>query len=182
MYHKNDCPHCIRLMPYINEIKDKSKKFSSELEVNTINCENCDCSALEIKTVPTLILRDGRNEITRSKGYKEWNVLVNFIGKNTNIDMKYLDMKLSTEINEINVLHERDFYSGFMGPWVIVFFDKQRDPIRKTFKDLIEKYMGRVKFGEIQKSSASNLVHRFNINKFPAILCLYDGIMAGYNG
>lgn len=175
-YYKPDCSFCDKISPYLDEIDDRI----DNLKYNQVNCNECDCSELSIKGVPTLILRKDGKEIDRLRGYNDFNKIVSFVSQ-IGIDPNIFTNK-KTKSGEVQVLYERDFYTGFSGPWIILFYSTKKEPLRDLIKEIAKKYENKISVGEISKKSSINIIHRFNISVYPTILALNDGILAGYNG
>ncbi|ELQ76395.1 Thioredoxin/protein disulfide isomerase [Trachipleistophora hominis] len=180
-FYKENCVHCQNMSPHINEIEDMLMRHDTGIKFKQISCDECDCDALDIVAVPTLILNKGKEEISRLRGYSDYNGIAKFITDNLDVDMKVFS-RASPEDGKVIVLYERDFYSGFEGPWLILFYSKRKDPIRTIVADVAKKYSGQLKVGEISENNAVNLTHRFNIQTFPAVIAIYNGILAGYSG
>lgn len=180
-FYSDNCDHCTKIAPHFNEIKDKIVENNLNMKINNVNCQTCDCSALDITAIPTMILSKGKEEIARHRGYTEYNGIVKFLTDNLEISEKVFDKSIKNT-GKVIQLYERDFYSGFKGPWMILFYSKKKDKLRGIFNDLAINYYDRLNIGEISESNSVNLIHRFNIQSFPAIITIYNGILAGYNG
>lgn len=180
-FFKDDCTHCQKITPHINEVQDKLVFNNLGLKLKQVNCDECNCDALDIVAVPTLILSKGKEELSRLRGYADYENIVKFITDNLDIDSKIFN-RHTGEDGKITILYERDFYSGFKGPWLILFYSKRKEKMREAMKDIASKYAGQLKVGEITETNAYNLTHRFNIQTYPAIIAIYNGILAGYNG
>ncbi|KAG0420769.1 Thioredoxin domain-containing protein 5 [Dictyocoela roeselum] len=175
-YYKEDCPHCAKITPFIEEIKDKV----DFIRFNDVNCNDCDCKELNIKAVPTLILRKDGQEIDRFRGYNDFHQIIMFL-RQVGVTPDMIEKpKMANGV--VKELYERDFYKAFEGPWLILFYSKKNDKVRDLMKEAAIKYRGKVNFGEINKTSSVNIVPRFNISVFPTILAMFNGIVSGYSG
>lgn len=179
-FFTDKCSHCEGIAPHFNEVKDKIRQNNLNLRVNEVNCNSCDCRALDIVSVPTLILSKGLEEINRMRGIAEYEEIVKFLTDNLDID-KHVFEKSIKNSGKVLYLYERDFYSGFDGPWMILFYANRNDKVRGVMEEIAIKHYGKLNVGEISQSNAVNLLHRFNIQSFPAIIVIYNGILAGYN-
>lgn len=180
-FHSNNCDHCTKIAPHFNEIKDKIMANNLNMKIKNVDCTECDCSALDIAAIPTIILSKGKEEISRHRGFAEYEGLVKFLTDNLEIDEKIFEKSVNTS-GKVIQLYERDFYSGFKGPWIILFYSKRRENLREIFEDIAIKYYNKLNVGEMSEGNAVNLLHRFNIQSFPAVIAIYNGILAGYNG
>ncbi|KRH94952.1 Thioredoxin/protein disulfide isomerase [Pseudoloma neurophilia] len=180
-FYSENCDHCTKIAPHFNEISDKIKENNLNMKIRNVDCNTCDCSALDISAIPTVILSKGKEEIARHRGYTEYKGLVKFLTDNLELDEKIFETTVNSA-GKVIQLYERDFYSGFQGPWLILFYSKRKDPLREVFEELAIKYYGKLNVGEMSEGNAVNLLHRFNIQSFPAVIAIYNGILAGYNG
>ncbi|KAG0442135.1 Thioredoxin [Dictyocoela muelleri] len=175
-YYKEDCPHCLKITPFLEEIKDKV----NFIRFNEVNCNDCECKEHDIKAVPTLVLRKDGVEIDRIRGYNDFHRIIMFLGQ-VGVTPDMIENKKFGN-GDVQRLYERDFYKAFEGPWMILFYSSKNDKVRDLMKEAADKYRGKVNFGEINKSSSINLVPRFNISVLPTIIALYNGIVTSYNG
>lgn len=179
-FFKDECTHCQRIAPHMNEIGDRLALSDSHIRMKSMNCDECACDALDVVAVPTLILSRGKEEISRLRGYADYDAIAKFIADNVDVPIEVFTRSRSSDSHVIT-LYERDFYSGFNGPWLILFYSKKKDPLRDVLARLAVDFSGRINIGEISEGNAVNLTHRFNIQTYPAIIGIYNGILAGYN-
>lgn len=180
-FYSTNCEHCTKIAPHFNEIKDKIMENNLNMKVKNVNCGECDCSALDIAAIPTIILSKGKEELARHRGFTDYDGLVKFLTDNLELEDKIFEKSVNSSGSVIQ-LYERDFYSGFKGPWIILFYSRRKDKVREIFEEIAIKYYGKLNVGEMSEGNAVNLLHRFNIQSFPAIIAIYNGILAGFNG
>ncbi|KAF7695770.1 Thioredoxin domain-containing protein 5 [Cucumispora dikerogammari] len=176
-YSKPNCPNCQATIPHFSELKERLKT-DYRLRLRTIDCSIYNCLPTGIKHLPTFILYEGDKEIGRLPGMRTYESLADFLLGNTNIDKESL-IKIKHSDGVIT-LYERDFYSSFNGPWVILFYEDRKDPFRQIFLNLIKKYLGKVNIAEIEKKNAQNVLFKYNIKHFPSIIAFNEGIQAYY--
>ncbi|EPR79740.1 Thioredoxin [Spraguea lophii 42_110] len=180
-YTRPDCPYCEKVTPSLNELEDRIKENGVQLTMLNVDCSKCDCTAYDVISVPTVVLRNGKDEVARIKGstYMNYEDLVDFLEGHAQIDIKMFNR---TQIikDQVQILYEKDFYSGFEGPWLILFYKNKKEIAREMMKEMGKIFEGKLNVAEISAENSHNLVHRYNITSYPAILGLYDGLVTGF--
>lgn len=179
-FYKEDCIHCKNIVPHLNEVLDKLRNNDVAIKFKEISCDNCNCDALDVVAVPTIILSKGKEELSRIRGFSDFDGIVKFILDNYDVSARIFDRVMPSD-GSVITLYERDFYSGFGGPWIILFDKNRKDKMREILKEISFKFTGHLSVGEISENNVVNLTHRFNIQAFPAVIAIYNGILAGCN-
>ncbi|KAK1348259.1 putative thioredoxin [Hamiltosporidium tvaerminnensis] len=180
-FYRETCPHCQRLAPLIEEIGVRLERSNTPITIQSVDCGKCECSKEEIDAVPQLILYKNNEEVGRMKGYKEFDEIVTFLTQNTDINPKIFKHRIKKHPGQVVRLRERDFYTGFDGPWVILFYTSKDSHLREILSEVSKIYSEKLNVGEIPSSETQNLTHRFNIQSYPVLLILYNGINMVYN-
>ncbi|KAM0676762.1 hypothetical protein BDAP_002674 [Binucleata daphniae] len=182
-YYRETCPHCQRLTPHLTEINNRLESASIKIKVRNVECQKCtNCSKDKIEAVPTVVLTKDGTELGRFRGYREFNDIVDFFVKHIKVDKNLFYSKTKSTVGKVVTLKERNFYSGFDGPWLILFYKKNSDKQRELVKEIASVYNEKLKVGEISEKEAENIAFRFNMGHEPIIIAFYNGLTAEYSG
>ncbi|KAF7682738.1 Thioredoxin domain-containing protein 5 like protein [Astathelohania contejeani] len=181
-FYKSWCPHSKALAPVFEEVSTRLERNNAPIVIKEIDCDTCDCKSEGVDVVPTVMITKQGVEKARVVGYKDFDQLVDLITKNTEILRRLFRSRIKNIPGKVVTLREPDFYSGFDGPWLVLFYWNSNDPLRARMAEMATIYKGTMHFGEISSSDAQNILHRYNIETFPTVVGIFNGINAGYYG
>ncbi|EJW02159.1 hypothetical protein EDEG_03403 [Edhazardia aedis USNM 41457] len=181
-FYRDNCPHCQRIAPLIEEIDDRLETHGIKSKVRSVECKSCDCSKDKIDAVPTIIVtRDGK-ELDRFRGYHDYEFIAEFVSRVAGINPKILERGDKETPGKVVKLKADDFYSIFSGPWLILFYNNKKDRYRELMVELGKFYLDKLNIAEAHESEAKNFEARYGITEYPTILALYNGVMVEYTG
>lgn len=181
-YYRDTCPHCQRITPLIKEIDERLERHDISLKVRNVECSKCNCGQDKIDAVPTIVLTRDGEKLGEFKGFREYDYIVNFINKYAGIDKKYMEIRIKNVPGKVIKLKEKDFYSGFEGPWLILFYKDKNDPRREMLKEVGDIFKEKLNVGEISSSESKDIAFRYQITEYPVFKALYNGIETEYYG
>ncbi|KAM0688519.1 hypothetical protein COBT_000217 [Conglomerata obtusa] len=182
LFTRDKCGPCDRIKPFVEEIDSRLERNGKNIKIRMVNCSQCNCQTENIKVVPELIVNNDNVEVNRLTGFKEFGEIIDFLIKNTGIERKIFAKRIKSNPGSVVKLKENDFYTGFDGPWLVLFYNSKSDIKRDIIKEIADEYTSKLNIGEINGNIEPALLQRFNLTKLPALLALYNGLMMGYNG
>ncbi|KAM0673314.1 hypothetical protein GVAV_003282 [Gurleya vavrai] len=181
LYTRNKCGPCDRIKPFIEEIDSRLERNGKEVKIRMVNCSECNCGIDNIKVVPELIITNDNVETARLTGFKEFGDIIEFLMRNTGIERNIFAKRIKSNPGNVVKLKENDFFTGFDGPWLVLFYNTKSDMKRELIKEIANEYESKLNIGEIDGNLVPNLMQRFGMSQLPALLALYNGLMVGYN-
>ncbi|KAF7697649.1 Thioredoxin domain-containing protein 5 like protein [Cucumispora dikerogammari] len=179
-YITSSCPECTQMQPHFDEITERLHDENYDINLKTINCSKYNCTPKNISVFPTFALYESSKEAHRLTGLVTYKQLSDFLLENTSIDHETL---VNIKKNEgVRILYERDFYNVLDGPFLILFYKRVSDFMREVFVQLASEYSGKLHLAEISEKNARNIVKKHNINEFPSIVGINDGLEVVYTG
>lgn len=182
-YYRETCPHCQRITPLLAEIDDRLERNNISFKVRNVECAKCsNCRKDNIDAVPTIVLAKDGLELGRFRGYREFDDIIDFLHKHTGIDKKIFKTRTKSNQGKVVKLKEKDFYTGFEGPWLILFYKKINDKQRALVSEIATVYNEKLNVGEISESDAANIAFKYHVGANPLIIAFYNGLTADYTG
>ncbi|KAM0678999.1 hypothetical protein BDAP_000377 [Binucleata daphniae] len=182
LYTRNKCGPCDRIKPFVEEIDSRLERNNKALKIRMVNCSTCDCVSENIKVVPELIINNDGVESARLTGFQEFGQIIEFLVANTGLERQLLSKRIKSSPGNVVKLNEKDFYTGFDGPWLVLFYDTKSDAKRELITEIASEYVAKLNVGEIDGNTSAMLLQRFSIPKLPSLIALYNGLLVGYNG
>ncbi|KAF9762705.1 Protein disulfide-isomerase TMX3 [Nosema granulosis] len=168
-FYKHDNSLHQLMQPLVDAVSNISSRNNLGLNVQRIDCDACGCDGIE--RFPTFKLFRDNKLVDSFFGYKSYDKLVKFLS----LDEKLFHRSPGESSGEIVELEERDFYSGFDGPWLILFYyDKSNHD--ELLKQLHDVFRGRIKLGKIKHTQSGYLMSRFHVRAYPMVYALYNGL------
>lgn len=181
LFTRNKCGPCDRIKPFIEEIDSRLERNGKEVKIRMVNCSDCDCTSEKIKVVPELIVNNDGVETARLTGFQEFGQIIEFLVANTGLERLMLSKRIKTNPGSVVKLKEKDFFTGFDGPWLVLFYDTKSDVKRELIREIADEYTSKLNVGEIDGNTSKMLLQRFSIPRLPALIALYNGLLVGYN-
>lgn len=181
LFYDKNCENCDHIISFLEELDSRLERNQKNATIRYKNCDVCSCTAEEKSHLPTIKINKMGNELAKIDGNKEFKEILNVIIKNSGYDQSIFWKNIKTNPGHVVKLKERDFFSGFSGPWIILFYGRLTDMKRDLIFKIAKDYSKTLNVGEIDGNSSPILVRRFSLGYLPSIVALYDGLIVGYN-
>jgi thioredoxin domain-containing protein 5 len=164
-YKEHDTDHQL-MEPHLHMLDAFAHENDINLKIQKVDCNSCICP--DIKNTPTFKIMKDNKVLDSFTGYSEYSDLLQFVAKNLSI---YLKKK-----NSLVDLKERDFYSTFEEPWLVLFYKEENKNIELLLKHVREIFENTIKIGRIDEKESKNILGRYNINVFPVIMGIHSDL------
>lgn len=150
------------------------------VKVQKIDCGICECKGVD--EFPTFRLIKDESLLDSFTGFKPYGKLMEFISQgskdtsNTKDTTKDSKNTIKDDHTRLVELEERDFYSGFDGPWLVLFYYHPSEEIDSLLKQVHDALGGRVMVGKIKYSESKYLESRFHIRAYPTVFGMYNSL------
>lgn len=181
LFYDKACENCDHLISFLEEIDSRLERNEKNITIRYKNCDTCNCKSDSIVKFPTIKITQRGNELMRIDGKREFNEILEAIIKSSGFDRVIFTKNIKAHPGHVVKLKERDFFSGFSGPWIILFYGKLTDKKRELVFKIAQEYTNILNVGEIDGNTSPVLVRRFSLGYLPSIVALYDGLIVGYN-
>lgn len=182
LFHVNDCAPCDNVMPILEEIDSRLERNNKKVAIRYTNCSTCECAAERNEIFPIIKIHQNDIELAKIADYLSFTEISNKIVETTGFDKHMFVKRIKTNPGHVVKLNERDFYSGFDGPWIILFYNKTSDSKRELIYRVAPDYKSKLNVGEINGNHSDVLLDRFGITFLPTVIALYDGLIVSYSG
>ncbi|EEQ81570.1 hypothetical protein NCER_101950 [Vairimorpha ceranae BRL01] len=179
-YYQKWCPACQKLDPVLEEIDNTLERNGYDITVQKVDCNNCEFNKEDIKSFPTVVLKNNGNEVARFSGYKSYKELGEFLSTHSDVDKSIFDNHIESKPAELLELIDSDMYQGLDGPWIVYFYYKDPSKFESTMLELEKIYNGKINFGKISYEQSKDLIHQYNIKSYPAIYGIFNGLMVPF--
>lgn len=174
-YYRPNCPYSIKIIPVMEKIERHLEKAGVLVTVRYKNCDTCQCKTDDrIITVPTLTINLNGVEINRHRGSGDYKTYADFIVKNTRISeivfFKKKQIQIFSEENLENLEKE------LKGPSLVYFYKNEDKEILTILEEAAQEFIGRAEIAKIDVNKYSNIIKKFNIQKFPFFLGIFDDV------
>lgn len=180
-FYKPRCPYSLKVKDIVDEIDKRLERSESNVVLRYVDCTACDCDEDEIITVPTLAIHKNSTEIARHRGSGTMQEYVDFIVENTDVDISVFKRSHRGDPGKVTKLSESDFEKGLDGPWIVLFYEKEDKTLSDIFDAIANNYGKRVNVGKVDSKNAESLEKKYNIQYYPLILGIYNGIVVPYS-
>ncbi|KCZ80267.1 hypothetical protein H312_02323 [Anncaliia algerae PRA339] len=177
-YYKPECPHCIKIEGYIDEIDSLLERNGIDLKMHYVDCSTCNCEEKNIKLVPTVILSQNNVEKEKIVGKANYNAYINMINNHMNIPNTVFYRHKKNIPGKVVKLKEFDFDDAFEGPWIILFNSDKDKSTRKIFEKIAAEYKDVISFGELNTKRTKKIRNKVNVQDESSILALFRGLVA----
>lgn len=179
-FYKPRCPYSLKVKDIVDEIDRKLERSESNVVLRYVDCTVCDCDEDEIITVPTLAIHKDNVEVARHRGSGTMEEYVDFVVENTDVDVSVFKRSYRNDPGKVTKLSKTDFEKGLDGPWVVLFYEREDKNLNDIFDAIAKNYGKRVNVGKIHSKNAEGLESKYNIQYYPLILGIYNGIVVPY--
>lgn len=182
LFYDKNCENCDYLISFLEELDSRLERNQKNVLIRYKNCDVCDCKDDNLKQLPLVKLSKLGNDLAIIDAKRDFGSIVNVLVQKSGFDKSIFTKSIKTNSGNVVKLKDRDFFSGFSGPWLILFYGSLTDIKRDLIFKIAKEYKNRLDVGEISGNSSPILVRRFSLGYLPAIVALYDGLIVEYNG
>ncbi|EJW04097.1 hypothetical protein EDEG_01619 [Edhazardia aedis USNM 41457] len=180
LYIPSDCQNCSDVQNSIEKIGRILHQNEFELETRIFQCDECDCTKIDIQKDPVVILSNNQEEKKRLNENISYDDIVNLIVEYFGYEKSIFDEKMQND-GEVISLYTRDFNKGLKGAWIILFYDEENENMYAYLKWLADHYKGRLNVARAHENEITWLKNRFHLYSFPVLFGFNNEVSQRFN-
>lgn len=181
-YYRKGCIHCQNMTPKIDRVIKSIEASREPITGIMVDTERCHEAALDITSIPTVVVQRDGKELTRFSGDKTYEQITEIIAHATGLSQQIFLPEENAGPKHLLTLTKQDFLSGFSGPWIVYFEGEYNHIVEHILLQTYKTFDREIKIAKYIGPDKEIIAGRYYIYDFPGILVMYDGILMRYNG